>query len=138
MDKAKQKLAVYGQSAGSYVAIKFSADVNPRTLILDCPFSSIHETFITRLFPRYLHRFLYFLLSYKLDNLANIGKVKSPTLFIHAKNDKVCPSFCSNELYHSSVAHKKVIYYHGVHINPEYPHALYSEVKSFIDSIPTN
>ncbi len=144
MNEARKKLLVVGESIGSYPSIIFTAEINPMALILDCAFISIDESFIKRLFPKILHVFLCFLVGYKLDNLANIEKVASPILFIHASNDNVCPSSCSNALYNNNSAssHSRVIKYIGnkkvPHLNPVSPHWLYNAIKSFIDSILTN
>jgi uncharacterized protein len=81
------RLALYGESLGSGVAVQLAAQHDVAALILEAPFTSVAEVAQSH-FPyvpaarMVIDRF---------DTLSRIGRVKAPILVLHGERDRIVP-----------------------------------------------
>jgi hypothetical protein len=80
------RLVYFGRSLGSAVAVDLALDHPPYRLILESPFASV-RAMAKAIFPAPLA----LLAPSGFDNLAKIGRVRSPLLVIHGDRDEVVP-----------------------------------------------
>lgn len=86
---APGRIVLYGESLGNGIAIELAAR-HPGGyggLVVDSAFTSI-KAMAKRVFP---HLPASWLVRYRYDNLAKIGKVDRPALFLHSPDDEIVP-----------------------------------------------
>jgi uncharacterized protein len=81
------RLALYGESLGSGVAVYLAAQREIGALILEAPFTSVAEV------AQYHYSFVpaALLLQDRFDSMSRIGNVKAPILILHGDRDRVVP-----------------------------------------------
>ena len=95
-----KKLFFYGESLGCAVAIEQAARKDAAGLILEAPFTSLKAL-------AKLHMpFLSGLAGEQYDNLGKIDKIKMPILFIHPRQDEICPFDHALQLFAKAAAPK--------------------------------
>jgi len=94
------QLLYFGESLGAAVALQLAVEKPPAGLVLEAPFTSIAAMGLHH------YSLLYFLLGWLLDarydNLAKIGKVRSPLLIIQGAVDTIVPAAMSRRLYEAA------------------------------------
>lgn len=80
------RIAVYGRSLGSAVALYVATEHRVRAVVLDSPFSSAKE-----MADRHYGIVPSALLRLRLDNLERAGRLEVPLLVIHGSDDRVAP-----------------------------------------------
>ena len=81
-------IILWGRSVGSGPATQLALEIKARALVLESPFTTAFRTFTH--IP---------LLPFdKFNNLAKIGKIRSPLFILHGTNDTVIPSWHSLKL----------------------------------------
>jgi uncharacterized protein len=87
------RIYAYGRSLGSAVATHIAASRNVAGLILESPFTSARAMAARhyKLVPQFLVRL-------RLDNLANIARVRSPILVFHGTSDLLVPIEMGQEI----------------------------------------
>jgi len=103
---AADRVILFGRSLGAAVGMETALRVPPAGLIIEAAFTSIADM------GRYHYPLLNFLLGWmidaKYDNLGKIGKLKSPVLLIHGRNDTICPPAMAEELYARAAGRKEI------------------------------
>lgn len=80
------RIAVYGRSLGSAVALHLAVERPVRAVVLDSPFST------GRAMARHHYWFLPAgLIHLRLDNLEQAGRLRVPLLVIHGSDDRIAP-----------------------------------------------
>lgn len=85
-DVDPERIAVYGRSLGSAVALYLAAQRPVRAVVLDSPFSNARE--IAR------HHYWFLppgLVRLSLDNVARAAQVTAPLLVVHGEDDRIAP-----------------------------------------------
>lgn len=95
-----ERLIYAGESLGAAVAVQLALEHPPAGLVLEAPFTSIaamgrHHYFL-------LHFLLGWLLDARYDNLAKIGRVRSPLLIIQGEADSIVPPAMARRLYEAA------------------------------------
>lgn len=89
-----EKIVIFGRSIGTAFASRLAAEVPARTLVLETPFASMPDLFYT--YYPFLPRL--FLFKYRLDNLQNLPKVKSPVFIFQGTDDRIVPYASAEKL----------------------------------------
>jgi uncharacterized protein len=106
---APRGVVLYGESIGSTAALRLASDLRrlgeqgPAAVIVEGALTSALEMG-RRVFPFLPVRWV---ARARLDNLAAVGEVDAPTLFIHAGNDEIVPLEMGRRLYASSISRLK-------------------------------
>ena len=99
---SEENIVVYGRSLGCAMATKLASGNGPQQLILETPFYSL-EDMARRRFPFLPAKWL---LEYRFENNANIGRVSCPITIFQGTADNVVPYESAFELY-QLIAHKE-------------------------------
>ena len=83
------RIAIWGRSIGGAVAVRLAASGNGGALVLESPFRSART--LLRDSGAWVLYGLSFLGSYRFDQEALIGRVRSPILIVHGTADEVVP-----------------------------------------------
>ena len=121
----EENIIVYGRSLGTTFAAKVASENNPKHVILEAPFYSLHKAanHKYKVIPK-------FLLNFKFNSHLLIPKIKSPITIFHGTEDKVTPYKGSQQLYKLISTSKKEIIllkegtHHNVREFAEYTNAL--------------
>jgi fermentation-respiration switch protein FrsA (DUF1100 family) len=99
-----KKIVVYGRSLGAAVACDLASREPSAGLIMISAFTSMTET------GKQLYSYLpvRWLLKHHFDTIDKIGKVNTPILLIHGKNDKLVPYWMSVKLKEAAIHSSKV------------------------------
>jgi fermentation-respiration switch protein FrsA (DUF1100 family) len=115
---APPQWVIYGESIGSGPAVQMALEFQPKTLILESPFSSATD----------VGRRAYFwlpvdlLLKDRYDNISKITSVHSSLFIIHGDEDPVIPITLSKKLYDAANHPKQFITIEGGGPNDLYEH----------------
>jgi len=98
------QLIYFGESLGAAVAVDLALEHPPAGLVLEAPFTSIaamgrHHYFL-------LYSLIGWLLDARYDNLAKIGKIRSPLLIIQGAADSIVPPAMAGRLYEAAAGPK--------------------------------
>ena len=105
----ESNIIIMGRCVGSGPATYLATKHSVMALILLSPFKSIKEA-IKTMFPRLnVGTLLKSLVKERFNNYENIGKVVSPILFIHGKEDNVIPPIHSVDLIEQCKAPAKMV-----------------------------
>jgi fermentation-respiration switch protein FrsA (DUF1100 family) len=127
---APDRIILFGKSLGGAVAIDLATQVQPAGLIVQSSFTSVpdmasvHFPFV----PKALIRT-------KMDNLAKIGDVRAPKLFIHSTADEVAPFEQGQRLYDAANEPKKFFVVDGAGHNETWVvggHGYFAAVRDFV------
>ncbi|CAD5231690.1 unnamed protein product [Bursaphelenchus xylophilus] len=109
----KKKIVVWGHSLGTGISCMFVNQLNkmnlkPYSLILESPFSALHDVFLSQkilkifLWIPYFREYLAFCLQYadiSMDNHKHITDIQCPILMLHANDDPVVPIELGKKLF---------------------------------------
>ena len=126
---AENDIILYGQSIGTGVAVQMATEYpNARAIILESPYTSLVDVAAAKYFfvPVRL------LLKDRFDSLSKIPDIKTPTLIIHGRNDRIIPFKYGQTLYDAANAPKKLIALDGVGHNDIPRDRVYDEVIDFL------
>ena len=127
------RLVYFGRSLGSAVAVDLAVTDPPAGLILETPFTSIREM-ARRLLPGPLSA----LVPQQFDNLAKIGAIRSPKLFIHGDLDDLVPYRHGQRLFEAAAPPKSFFTIPGAGHNDTYlvgGSDYFREIAAFCDSL---
>lgn len=124
---SEDNIIVYGYSLGTTFAAKVASENNPKHVILEAPFYSLHHAanHKYKVIPK-------FLLNFKFKTNTLIPKIKNPITIFHGTDDKVTPYKGSQQLFKLiSISKKELILlnkgtHHNVREFKEYTNALKS------------
>ena len=103
------EIIAYGESLGGPVTAHLAAHNAVKAMILDSTFTSLKDMAHARM------PLLAGLAGSHYDTLADIAKIKSPTLVLHSPNDDVIPYEQGRKLFAASTAHKQFVVLSGGH-----------------------
>ncbi len=128
-DVSSQKIVVYGFSLGSGVAVELASRVPLGALILEAPYTSLPD--VARAAYRVVPPSL---MKNRFASMEKIASIETPTLFIHAEDDRTVPYTQGETLYKLSPAPKKLITISGGHVALfNVPmETVYREIKAFL------
>ena len=128
---APDRIILLGKSLGGAVAIDLATEVQPAGLIVQSSFTSVpdmasvHFPFV----PKALVRT-------KMDNLAKIGDVSAPKLFIHSSDDEIVPFEQGRRLYEAASEPKRFFAVEGAGHNETWVvggHAYNAAIRDFVN-----
>ena len=122
------KITVYGRSLGSGIASYLAMQNNPKTLVLETPYTSLN-----RLGGEIYPKFITNLMKYKLPIFEFIPKIKCPIYLFHGTSDPLIGYHHSEELVAANPKLKLYTLKEGTHNNlPEFPeyHIALAEIFS--------
>lgn len=109
-----ERIALYGESLGTAVAVEIAAERGCGALVLEAPLTSVAAVAQSRywMFPvRYLVRD-------KFDSLSKIGRLRCPLFVMHGERDRVIPIRFGRQLYEAAPAPKDAKWFsEGNHTN---------------------
>lgn len=97
------KILLYGESLGTYPAIRLAAEERVAALILECPFTSFvdlgkkHYPFV----PSAM------ISGFAFPNAEHIAKIKAPVFIMHGTEDEICPYAMAEELFEKAPSPKE-------------------------------
>lgn len=97
------KIVLYGESLGTYPAIKLAGEHHGAALILEAPFISflelagVHYPFV----PKSL------LKNFAFSNIGSIENVQCPVFILHGTKDEICPYAMAEKLFQHAPAPKE-------------------------------
>lgn len=124
-----KKLAIYGESLGTGVAVELARHLSINCLILEAPFTSVPD----------LAAHHYFFLPVSLlvkDRFASIKKINdviSPKFFIHGEHDRVIPWTFGNQLYQAASEPKELLLISDAGHNNLYDFGVGQKVIKFLE-----
>lgn len=89
---------VFGRSLGSAVALEVAVEAAPAAVVLECPFTSLHDL-AWKMAPWTYALFGWWGLRATFDNLGKIADLDAPLLLIHGSDDRVIPVDMSRRLF---------------------------------------
>jgi fermentation-respiration switch protein FrsA (DUF1100 family) len=114
-DVDRARVAFFGESLGSAVAIRLALEFAPAALILRSPFSSAVEL-AHRHYPFLPFRWL---LRDRYPSIDRIGRLRSPVLVIAGDDDRVVPFDDSERLYDAAPDPKRLVTIPGADHNDD-------------------
>lgn len=90
-----ERIVLYGESLGTYPAIKLATEHRAAALILEAPFTS----FLDLAKEHYPYVPPMVIGSFSFPNAEHIEKIKSPLFILHGMRDEICPYAMAGELF---------------------------------------
>lgn len=106
-----EKIVIFGRSLGGAVAVDLAAEVRVGAVVLESTFLSVPEVAAERFWWLPLH----LLCRDKFDSQAKVGRIPSPTLVVHSKEDTLIQFRHGQGLYARVTAPKMFLEIHGDH-----------------------
>ena len=132
---ADDRLVFFGRSLGASVAVELATRVEPHTLILESPFTSVRE--MARLsYPFIPATLLTLPVRSRFDSLAKISSVYAPVMILHGDMDDTVPIEIARRLYDAANEPKRFYTIEGAGHNDTYAvggAAYFDALKAFID-----
>lgn len=128
---AKGRIAVFGESLGSGVAVQLAASRPVVGVVLDSPFSSAVDV------AGYHYPYLpvRWLMWDRFDSMAHIGKVRAPLLIVHGDRDPVVPHELGRRLFQAANEPKRLVTLpDGGHTEP-LANGAWKAVRPFLESL---
>lgn len=123
------RLVLYGESIGSGVAVQLAAEVQPRTVILEAPFTSAADV-AKRAYPILP---VDAMMKDRFDNIKKIGMSKPSLLIVHGDRDEVVPHKLGKKLFEAANHPKEFIAIeHGTH-NDLFEHGAGHAILDWLD-----
>lgn len=106
-----EKIVLYGKSLGAAVAIDLASKVKAGALICESGFTSSASV------ARDIYKFIpvWLFVTQKYDSLKKVGKIDTPKLFIHSKNDEIIPFRHTERLFETAKEPKEFYVMRGGH-----------------------
>ncbi len=114
-DVKPDRIVYFGRSLGAAVAVDLAIRTSPRGLILETPFTSVRDM-AAEILPSPLAA----LIPASFDNLAKIGSVRCPILFVHGDRDEVVPYAQGRRLFDAAPEPKSFLTLPGARHNDTY------------------
>ena len=89
------KIVVYGESLGTYPAIRLACDYPVKALVLEAPFTSLFDVARTH-YPFVIRDMMQ---NFLFSNIDFIQKIKAPLFILHGNEDEICPYAMAGELF---------------------------------------
>ena len=89
------EIIVYGESLGTYPAIRLTCDHKVRAVILEAPFTSLFDVARTH-YPFVLRAMMQ---QFQFSNIEHIQNLKAPLFILHGNEDEICPYAMAGELF---------------------------------------
>jgi len=127
---SNDQILIYGESIGSYPAIRLNKENKVKGLVLEGAFSEVKD--LAKLHYGSIPEFVY--QDFLMKNIEHIKEIHSSAYFIHGENDETCPKWMAEKL-HELAPNQK-----DFHIIPEgehnstyegYPEGLLKKIISF-------
>jgi len=126
----EENIVVYGRSLGTTFAAKVASENNPKHVVLEAPFYSLHNAanHKYKVIPK-------FLLNFKFKTHLLIPIIKSPITIFHGTDDKVTPYSGSQQLFELVSTPKKelILLENGTHHNVRDFENYTSALKGILD-----
>lgn len=107
------RIAIYGWSLGSAVAVRLASEVDEAAVILEGAPASIADIGQQR-YPFFPIRLI---LRSKFDSFRKIGRIGAPILFLHSPEDQIIPIREGRRLYDAAPGKKTFVEVRGGHIH---------------------
>jgi hypothetical protein len=108
---APQEIIIFGRSLGAAIAVDLASRVPSAGVILESAFTSVADMAAT-LYPWLPARFL---VRYRYDSAAKIGRIMSPLLVMHSRDDEIIPFSQGEELFARANQPKRFLQLRGGH-----------------------
>jgi pimeloyl-ACP methyl ester carboxylesterase len=92
------KVIYYGRSMGATVALQMALEQPPAGIILECPFTSLHDIAMKTNPISYGLVGRWFIKD-RFDNINKISSISAPVLIFHGKKDRIIPFGMSVKLF---------------------------------------
>ena len=123
------RIAFYGVSLGTAVALQAAMETPPKALVLQSPFTSF-----TALAKRAYRNYpVDLMVTDPWDNLSKIGKVHSALLILHGTADDLIPIAMSRSLFAAANEPKTYVEIAGAGHNDMYKHGTGTQITAWLD-----
>lgn len=89
-----EKIILYGESLGSYPAVRLASESKFAGIILEAPFTSLYDVAKAH-YPFIIKAMM---VNFEFSNARYIGHLKSPLFLLHGTEDEICPYSMAGEL----------------------------------------
>ncbi len=130
---AARQIVLFGRSLGAAIVVDLASQVPSAGVILESAFTSVPDM-AAHLYPWLPVRFL---VRYRYDSAAKIGRISSPVLVIHSREDEIIPYSQGEELFAQASEPKQFLELNGGHNDGFHlSHGLYKEtLRQFLEEI---
>lgn len=128
---AKGRIAVFGESLGSGVAVQLAASVPVLAVVLDSPFSSAVDVAA----HHYPYLPVRWLMWDRFESMAHIGKVRAPLLIVHGDQDPVVPHALGRKLFEAANEPKQFVTLPGGGHTEPLANGAWKAVRPFLESL---
>ena len=108
---AAQQIVIFGRSLGAAIAVDLASQVPSAGVIIESAFTSVPDM-AAHLYPWLPVRFL---VRYRYDSAAKIGRISSPLLVMHSREDGIIPYSQGEELFAQANKPKQFLELNGGH-----------------------
>jgi hypothetical protein len=132
-DVQADRIVYFGRSLGAAVAVELALHAPPPGLVLETAFTSVRGM-AAEMLPSPLAA----LVPESFDNLARIGAVRCPILFVHGDRDEVVPYAQARRLFDAARAPKSLFTLPGAGHNDTYlvgGDRYFRRIEEFLDSL---
>lgn len=128
------RIVLYGQSLGSAVAVDLATRVTHAALVVEGAFTSAADRG-QELYPFLPVRWM---MRNRFDSLKKIPGIRTPKLFIHARDDEVIPVSHGRKLFEAATEPRTFVEVRGGHNDCEIVDAghMYSSLRQFLEGLP--
>jgi dipeptidyl aminopeptidase/acylaminoacyl peptidase len=125
------RIAIYGWSLGSGVAVTLAAGVDEAAVILEGAPASVADIGVLE----YPYMPVRLIIRNPFDSIARIGRIGSPVLFLHSPEDRMIPIAEGRRLFEAAAAPRTFVEVRGGHVDASEVDrdAFYAAVRSFLD-----
>jgi len=127
------RIVYFGRSLGSAVAIDLAVTDPPYGLILETPFTSVRDMSAQLMLGP-----LSAVVPSMFDNLAKVGAIRCPKLFIHGDTDELVPYEQGRQLYEAAQPPKAFFTIRGAGHNDTYVvggERYFRQIEKFVDGL---
>ncbi|MGB5178343.1 MAG: alpha/beta hydrolase [Gammaproteobacteria bacterium] len=130
---AARRIVILGRSLGAAIAVDLASQVPSAGVILESAFTSVPDM-AAHLYPWLPVRFL---VRYKYDSAVKIGRISSPLLMMHSRDDEIIPFSQGEELFAHANEPKRFLELNGGHNDGHHAsHEAYTKaLQQFLDMI---
>ncbi len=127
----ESKIIIYGESLGAAVAVEISQNKGFSGIILEAPFTSMSKIGKKHypIFPVGL------ILKDKFNTVDKLKNIKSPTIVIHGKKDKIVPFSMGEQIFNKLPANKFSYFTEEDDHMMEFNEEMFNNLKSFVNQL---
>jgi len=125
------KIALYGESLGTGVAVQLATEIHPAALVLEAPFTSIADIAT----PQMPFLPLKSLILDQFDSVGKIASIDAPLMIVHGEQDLTIPVHLARQLFDAARDPKEGHFLDQAGHNDLYEHGMAALTLAFLEKI---